>query len=59
MNEKKLLKKLYIDEKKSLRELAELFNTTKVTVRNRLLKYGIPIRKRGRELKQFKIEVED
>jgi DNA-binding Lrp family transcriptional regulator len=59
MNEKELLKKLYIDEKKSLREIAEMFKTTKVTVRNRLSKYGITIRPRGRDLKAFKLKEGD
>ena len=56
MKEKELLKKLYIDDKKSIRELAEMFNSTKVTVRKRLVKHGIPIRPRGRNIVEFKLE---
>ena len=56
MKEKELLEKLYIEEKKSLREIAELFNTTKMTVSNRLKKYGIATRPRGVASKEFKLE---
>jgi len=59
MNEKELLKKLYLDENKSLREIAKMFKTTKVTVSSRLKKYGIPVRLRGVQAKVFTIENEE
>ena len=56
MSEKELLKKLYVDENKSLTELAELFKTTRTTVTKRLRKYGIPIKPRGKQAIEFKLE---
>lgn len=58
MTEKELLQKLYVDENKSLTELAELFKTTRTTVTSRLRKYGIPIKPRGGKAVEFKIEDE-
>lgn len=56
MNEKELLKKLYVDEDKSLTELAKLFKTTRTTVTSRLRKYAIPIKPRGKKAIPFKLE---
>ena len=53
--EKELLIKLYVEEGKSLREIAELFSVTKMTVRSRLIKYDIPLRRRGVKQKTFRI----
>jgi len=56
MTEKELLQKLYIEDGKSLTELAKMFNSTRITVTNRLKKYGIKIRPRGQKAVEFKID---
>ena len=55
MTEKELLHKLYIEDGKSLNELAKMFNSTRITVTKRLRKYGIKIRSRGQKAVEFKI----
>jgi len=59
MTEKELLQKLYIEDGKSLMELTKIFNSTKITVTNRLKKYGIKIRPRGQKAVEFKLKEEE
>jgi len=50
---KEALKRLYITEKRTLREIAKMFGCSNTLIRYRCLKYGIRLRSKGRKI--FKI----
>ena len=52
---KEILKQLYIIEKKNLSEIGKIFNYSSSTIKNRLVKYNIPLRSR-KELGLLKME---
>jgi predicted DNA-binding protein YlxM (UPF0122 family) len=56
IHEKRRLYDLYVIQELSLREIAEMFNTTKATIGSRLKKYDIEIRPRGARLKNLEIK---
>jgi predicted DNA-binding protein YlxM (UPF0122 family) len=57
--EKDLLFDLYVNQELSLREISEMFNTTKMTIKSRLERYGIELRPRGARLKKLEVSNKD
>lgn len=49
--DKDLLYDLYINQKMTSKEVGELFNCSSKTIRNYLIKYGIPVRQNGEAVK--------
>lgn len=58
IKERDMLYDLYIVQELSLREIAKMFDTTKVTIKNRLERYDITLRPRGARLKKLEVQNE-